>query len=278
MVFSAKPRGARAMVAIAGESWDRALKPHRERAPLRKGSGGTTVTLGVLNEPDSLALWKGRWQGRERVFLTRAGLTIDGETLRLTSAEITDLHVGVYPAPTGLAGGAKDGIFTRFAPETPRTVKYSASFVEVQKAGPPREVRLGGASDPVAEQPSDADFTQAAVWRISLPPGLDLSTDPILRVRYVGDVARVTLNGRLITDDFYNGNPWEIGLRRHAPEIINGDLRLAVLPLRKDAVIGDARKIYLAPASLPDFGSASSLAALRNIEIIPRYQVELPGR
>jgi hypothetical protein len=150
--------------------------------------------------------------------------------------------------------------------------------VELQPAGPAREIHFGRASDPVAEQPGDTDFAAAAVWRIALPPDLDLSADPILRVHYVGDVARVTLDGRLLTDDFYNGNVWEIGLRRHAPDIVRGDLRIAILPLRKDAVAGPARKIYLADGQIPDFGAAASIVQLNIVEIVPRYEARLSAR
>ena len=43
------------------------------------------VQIVLLNNADSLALWKGDWQGGERVFLTGAGLLLDGDNLRLTS-------------------------------------------------------------------------------------------------------------------------------------------------------------------------------------------------
>jgi hypothetical protein len=233
------------------------------------------VRIVVLNEADSLALWKGEWRGRTRAFLTSAGLVIDGDQVRLTSREISDLHVGVFPAPADVVGGKKDGVFTRFAPPPPSPVTFTASAVEIQSAGPAREVPLGHAPVPVAEQPADADFAQAAVWRIKLPDNLDLSTDPILRIRYLGDVARITLNGRLITDDFFHGAVWEIGLRRHAPDILERDLRIAILPLRKDTVMGPARKIYLAEELIPDFGKAASLVQLQAVEIVPHYQVSL---
>jgi len=80
------------------------------------------------------------------------------------------------------------------------------------------------------------------------------------------------LNGQFITDDFYNGNAFDIGLRRHAPDILNGDLRVAILPLRKDA------PIYMAEKARPHFGSADSVAILQRIEIIPRYQLQLTTR
>jgi hypothetical protein len=164
-----------------------------------------------------------------------------------------------------------DGIFQRFTPPMPKMVKLKADFKEIQAAGPPREIPLGKIAQPVAAAPLDSDFDQAAVWRIKLPAGLDLDNDPILRFHYIGDVARVMLNGKLITDDFYNGNPFEIGLRRHAPEILNGDLRIAILPLRKDA------PIYMSEKARPNFGKTDSVVDLQGVEIIPRYQAQLTG-
>jgi hypothetical protein len=68
---------------------------------------------------------------------------------------------------------------------------------------------------------------------------------PILRLHYVGDVT---------------------------PDILSGNLRVEILPLRKDA------PIYLAREARPDFGSQRSVLSLNGIEIIPRYQIQLETR
>jgi hypothetical protein len=239
---------------------------------------GSCLQIVVLDQKDSLALWKGNFQGRDRVFLTPAGLVVDGNSLRLTAAAPGDLSVAIYPAPAFLACNGNDlapkadGVFQRFAPPAPPAVKLKATFDSVQAAGPPREITLGKIEQPVATAPLDPDFENAAVWRIHLPVGLDLHTDPILRLHYVGDVARVTLNGKLLTDDFYNGDVLDVGLRRFAPEILTGDLCVEILPLRKDA------PIYLATEARPDFGSQRSVVSLNRIEIIPRYPIQLEAR
>ena len=153
-----------------------------------------------------------------------------------------------------------------------------ATAEQVSKAGPARDIPIGKISEPVASEPTDADFAKAAVWRIKLPPGIDMGSDPILRVHYAGDVARFTLNGRLLIDDFYNGNALDLGLRRYAPEIAGGDLELSVLPLRKDAVTpGDKQRIFVADSARPDFGTAAEVASVSGVELIPRYTVELPS-
>jgi hypothetical protein len=169
-------------------------------------------------------------------------------------------------------GSEVDGVFRRFAPPAPEDPASTVAIEKIQAAGPPREIPIGKIDRPVATAPLDPDFEKAAVWRIRLPAGLDLSLDPILRLRYVGDVARVTLNGKLITDDFYNSKALDVGLRRYAPEIIEGDLRIAILPLRKDA------PIYMAEQARPDFSNAGSVANLESVEMIPRYQLQLTAR
>ena len=116
------------------------------------------------------------------------------------------------------------------------------------------------------------DFAQAAVGRVKLSDKMGLGADPLLRLNYIGDMAGVSINGKLLTDDFYNGNSFEVGLRRYAPDVLAGDLRVAVLPLRKNA------PIYLDRQAKPDFGSTTSVAALRGMEIVPRYTVQLTAK
>lgn len=239
---------------------------------------GSCVQIVVLDSKTSLALWKGSLRGRDRIFLTQAGLVLDGDNLRLTSTFPTNLNVAIYPTPASLACNGSDlaenadGVFERYTPTDPPTAEFKATIQKVQATGLLRKIPFGKIKQPVAMAPLDADFANAAIWQIKLPADLDLGTDPILRLHYVGDVARMMLDGKLITDDFYNGNAFEIGLRRHAPGILDGDLRIAILPLRIDA------PIYMADQARPHFGSADSVADLQSVEIIPRYQLQLTAR
>jgi hypothetical protein len=256
----------------------RDITPGTKVAARMRLADGRSVQIVVLDQKNSLAFWRGNLQGRDRVFLTHAGLVLDGNNLRLTAPTPADASVAVYPAPASLASKdgdvarKTDGIFQRFAPRTPRMVKFKPVFESVRAAGPPREIPIGNIAQPVATAPLDSDFEKAAVWRVKIPAGVDLGDDPIVRLHYLGDVARVMLDGKFITDDFYNGNAFDIGLCRHAPEIRKGDLRIAILPLRKDA------PIYMAESAHPAFGPAASVACLQQIEIIPRYQLQLTAR
>ena len=142
-----------------------------------------------------------------------------------------------------------------------KTVKQSVETTSVRPAGPAREIPLVGKSQ-IAAAPNDSDFTNAAVWQIKLPGKIDLAKNTLLRIQYIGDVARLTLNGKLIADNFYAGRPFDLGLKRYGQDIFSGDLRLEILPLRKDA------PVYIEPKDRPDFGTNSTLLKLQSAEIV----------
>ncbi|HEX2855610.1 MAG TPA: beta-galactosidase [Opitutaceae bacterium] len=142
---------------------------------------------------------------------------------------------------------------------------------QIGRAGPARDIPLGPIKQPVAAEPTEADFAHAAVWRIKLPANLDLTAgDALLRLHYVGDVSRLSIGGKLVTDDFYNGLPLEIGLRRHAAALKQGEITFAILPLRRDAVTGEKPLILFDPSVRPDFAGQDNVARLDRVEIITR--------
>ena len=252
------------------------LQPGLGAAIRLRAADGSRIAIVLLDETQSLGCWKGTWQGRERIFLTSADLVLDGAALRLRSDSGGPISVAVLPAPPAVTldgselQGKKDGEFRRFSASVPPAVAVKIASEPVQAAGPARVISLGG--EGVAEAPTDADFVGAAVWRIRFPEGIDTTRDLLLRVRYVGDVARVYLDGRLLTDNFYNGNAFEIGLKRFSPEVYHKELLLKILPLRKDA------PILLDAEAKPDFAGAGTAIALLAADVVETQTVELKAR
>jgi hypothetical protein len=215
----------------------------------------------------------------------KAEFVFDSQTLASSRAEFQNVKPGRKPAIRLQArSGQKIQIVLLNEADSLALLKDDAgravfekkpkiSIVKVntellQPAGPAREIPLSHDKAHIAIAPVDSDFTNASIWRIKLPARIDLSLNPILRIHYIGDVARFTLNGKLIDDNFYSGRTFDLGLNRYAPEILTGDLRLEILPLRKDA------PIYLEPKDRPDFGAKESLVKLQSAEIVNRYEVE----
>ena len=218
----------------------RTLSPGRSVAHTVTGHDGAELRVVLLDEADSRALWKAGWRGRERVFLTRAGLIIDGDTLRLSAENSADLAVSVFPAPDAPA----DALFTALAlpPVAERRSRFvseaSLPLSQLRSAGPARDIPLGWTKPAVAVAPVDADFAAAATWRIELPSDFDPAATPLLRLRYVGDVIRIRVGDRFVLDDFFNGDVVEFDLSRVAAALAAGaSITVEILPLRPDAPI-----------------------------------------
>lgn len=239
---------------------------------------GSSVQLVVLNQDESLQLWKGMFQGRDRLFVTRASLALDADDIQLNSTNTANLNVAIYPALSSIAcngadlKGKTDGIFQCFCPSIQTEAPVTAALEKVQPAGPLRTIPIGKIAQPVATAPVDSDFQNAAIWNVKVPPNAGLNDDPILRIHYVGDVARVMLDNKLITDDFYNGTAFDVGLRSESLDLKNRELRIAILPLQKNG------PIYLAEKARPAFGDSEALAAIQSVEIIPDYRLVLTAK
>ena len=243
----------------------RNVKPSRAGAMVLQYPNGGYLGIVLLDEADSLKLLKGQLGGYEYAFLSPAGLAPDGVTMKISSDNPKNLTVEAFPKSAKFSGKA-DGVFHGLDLPVVKPVSLKVKLESLQPAGPPRELTTNAKTHLVVA-PVDADFTNAAVWRIKLPRNIDISFNPILRIHYVGDVARLTLNGKLLDDNFYSGRTFDLGLKRYAPSILNGDLQLEILPLRKDAAI------YLEPGAKPDFGRYESIAKVSSAEIVNDYTV-----
>jgi beta-galactosidase len=97
---------------------------------------------------------------------------------------------------------------------------------------------------------------------------IDATEAPLLEIRYTGDVARLYAGGELLMDNFFNGLPWRIGLKRYADALRRGPLELRILPLRADA------PVFIPPSLRPaDFGAGGQRAEVQAVEAIPEYEL-----
>lgn len=123
-------------------------------------------------------------------------------------------------------------------------ILLSASIEKVKDAASaPRQISIG--VQKVAEAPTDADFENAAVYRIKVPAEAVGKFHRLLRIDYRGDVARLYADGKLIADNFYNGRPFLYGLWR-LPEGCS-ELELRILPLQKDMPVYFPREADTTP-------------------------------
>ena len=116
--------------------------------------------------------------------------------------------------------------------------------------------------------PEAEAFSKAATWKISVDgyPAAALS-NLFLRIDYAGDVARLSSESGVLTDNFFNGTPWVVGLKRFLSEKSSDSVRLNVLPIEWDA------PIKLETQFTPHLREGSQTAMIRDIKLVPQYQL-----
>ena len=232
---------------------------------------GRKVAAVVLTRQQAQDLWKARIAGQDHVFLSPADVFFDAARLHLRAREVGRLRFSVFPAlgqapraspalrPTG-----PDGLFAGYAAAmTPKRVPVQ--WERIRAAAPSSPVKMGRYN---AIAPADQDFDRAGAWRILLPAhALDGLSDLFLRIGYAGDVGRLYAGRHLLTDDFYKGTPWEVGLKRFAAEAFGTPLEVRIMPLRQDA------PIYMPRSSRPAFPRSGETAEVFTVTAQPEYEV-----
>jgi hypothetical protein len=234
---------------------------------IRTRSGKETEII-VLSREDARNTWKATLGGRERLIVSSADIFFEGNKVHIRSSDPSELKFGIFPkpphVPAGFTSAGHDGIFERYASHVSRA-NVTAKVEKLKDADPRAPVSMG---KEVAEAPDEAAFDGAARWVIRVPPvESEAVKNVFLRITYEGDVARIYDRGKLVTDNFFKGTPWVIGLARIAARDADPELELRILSLRKDA------PIYLPAGTRPSFPSSGEVAVLKDVQVIPEYEV-----
>ena len=245
-----------------------------------RGTDPSAAMQLVLLSPEAAEnTWKLPFADGQRLVRTRADIWADGDGLSLAQLGDPVFHFAAYP-PLAAPPSAS-------VPVLPEPGGFRAALPPVQVAATLRQERAAATAPPVplgpalpwrpvgvAQAPGDAVWTAAAaVWRVRLAPEQIPSgvSNVFLRLRYAGDEARLMgPDAVLLEDNFWNGQPWLVGLRRFAgPDGALSDLHLQVLPIRADA------PVYLPTEARTALPPQGQLLELKGVEAIPEYQLRL---
>jgi beta-galactosidase len=279
----AGPHGKGQIVRERGIAYVDGVEPGTQVAIRLHRRNGPDVNIVVLSRQEALNTWKANVGGLEQLILSSAQLYSDHDNLHILADDASHLTVGLFPALENAAAGfvrdGEDGIFQRYTvPIQP--IRISAQVQKIHDAGPDPSPRMGkemmGAR--VALAPDDSAFETAAGWTIHLsttqlptthvPCGDPAAGRIFLRITYEGDVARFYADGKLLTDNFYNGTPWLIGLDR-IPCREWDRLELKILPLRNQM------PIYLPEGARPASSSSGQVVNLKEVQVVTQYEMVL---
>ena len=132
-----------------------------------------------------------------------------------------------------------------------------STVTKIREAGALRTIKKGKAK--VAEAPSENEWLNAAIYRLSLPDSLTHQAPYLLSIDYQGDCARLYANGKLVADNFQYGRPFLYGLWRLPAG--TSALELRILPMQEGA-----------PVYLPREADKTPGERLKAVRIIARTE------
>jgi len=241
-------------------------------------AAGPKLRIIVLTPAEAENAWKVRVAGQQRLLITHQDFYADANHISMQSAGAPEFSFSLTPplsfppqASLSLQSEKTGGFWQSFsASATPRQPSFDVHLMQAPGDAPPVPIgpHFSWRKCGVAQAPSEAPLPGAGRWSIDIPgDAMDGLAGLYLEVQYQGDVARLSRAGRLLDDDFYNGTPWTIGLKRFLTPGKLNSFELSILPLRKDA------PFYLQLGSPTQFGKNDQICAVDNLRLIPQYQL-----
>jgi hypothetical protein len=251
------------------------VQPGRETALDVTGKNGLKVRILLLPEAQAEQFWRvslgGPGGGQDTVLLSPADVFSADDGVHLRSTDTSRFRALIF-FPNGQKDSAHSLWHEQVFAVEPQKIKFDWRSSREAVSRPPirMDAHVEGRNSPMPLAPDGADFRDAAAWTLQIPAQpMDGISDIYLRIRYAGDVARLSLDGRLLDDDFYNGRTWEIGLKRFLPETFGKKLEVSVLPLPRKA------PIYLDARAWAPMNADGQTGKVLDVELLPEYEVVL---
>ncbi len=110
---------------------------------------------------------------------------------------------------------------------------------------------------------------------VALPQAIPQGVNDIwLNVNYTGDTGMDFINGELVADNFYNGIPWQIGLRKFISSPAKPkEMVFYFRPMGKNATYLLDLQPY--PHYIPDFGKSDSYLKINNVSFTTQYKTTI---
>ena len=104
---------------------------------------------------------------------------------------------------------------------------------------------------------------------MTLPAGTTAGLKDIrLQIDYTGDIGMLFLGNEMISDNFCNGDTWEVGLREYLPKAGALTLTLVIAPLRR------GRRINAdSPMAARSEQAKGTVVALSEVRVQPVYEI-----
>jgi beta-galactosidase len=214
---------------------------------------GQPVTFAVFPKSLALQAWRVDTKEGKRLVFSESTILNRPDDIDICSTGNNSLSLAVYPtlrqAPQYQGASLSD------ASSPHRSISaYSLVLPEVEPF--------------VHAKVADRKTLTLSSDKSSLPDGIN---DVFLDIDYTGDVGLAFINGELVDDHFYFGQPWRIGLKRFLARLAEDGMYISFRPIYKDApFLPD-----LSVSAVPDFSKQREVLQLNQIRVLPEYRALL---
>ncbi len=227
----------------------KALDNSGSEITVKEGNKETRIL--VFDKQTALTCWIVKNGAYDQLIITEAVPLQNRETVELISTDNARIDCKFYPA-LSKAPKMDTGTLTE---QKENSGIYSHFHISLQAQSVPyKATRVGN--------------KLAVDISSGMPTGVK---DIICRINYQGDTGQAFLNGELIADNFYNGIPWNIGLKKFLEKPEAKELVFYFRPMYKEAeCLQD-----LPPHLLPAFNEQGQFLTIGNPEFSIEYSVKL---
>jgi hypothetical protein len=231
---------------------------------------GAMVTVLLLTEEQAEHTDLVHVAGSDHLICTASDLFVKEQEIHLQSLDPDQQLEALPDLPLRGSSGRPDGLWTRYRFTQPEK-HPSLTVKQTQQAKDRPAMALGPYVDwrkaAVPVVPPESAFQHAAGWELQWTnPDMSGLSDALLQIDYTGDIGRLKADGKLLDDNFYNGVPWQVGLRRFGREMWTKPMTLQLLPMPGIA------PIYLDTAAAKRLTQARQNPAVIRAKILPVYE------
>jgi hypothetical protein len=226
------------------------VQPGAERSFILTTIDGKVVRVTTFTRTEAEHSWRGSAWGCERLIITNTDLIFSGQFVELRSQGEAEMILTVFPAVTDWPLKVHGGTFT------------------IDRQGVASQLRV---SIPVRIPEIRLKDCGAGRFQVDLTPdSMSGLNDIFLQFDYIGDVGSLFMGGRLIADNYNNGTPWRIGLKRFWSQALADGLVACFWPLHQ----GPMQNISTPMANRMEFYGEENWH-LQSFSVIPEYAVRV---
>ncbi len=187
---------------------------------------GAKIEILLLSEEDSLNTWKINIAGRRHMALCPIELWQKGDSLKFRTCQSAPAVLRIYPA-------TEQKFFYQGIPIAPqRAGEFSVYALPIRKLPQVSVTFQANTEIPAADSnyPFRKEDAPPKAWRIRFGRiDWNLVSDVLVCFEYIGDTARLYLNGSLVADNFWSKTDWEVGIKRWKKELAEPDAELVLV-------------------------------------------------